>query len=148
MVQKTEKTEELVMERMGMKKQNMTLPVSKWDRRIRENKRRRSAEIKRHIFQMIFAAVFICAAVFCANNMISKAGEAKKGDISVKYYKNICVERGETLSSIARAYADKAHYGTLSEYIEEVAYMNHLKSVDDICAGYYLIIPYYADELL
>lgn len=131
------------MNSMTMRDKNATLPVSKWDKRIRDNKRRRNAEIRRHIFQLIFAVGFICIAVFCMNSMISKAGDAREEDISVKYYKNICVERGETLTSIAKTYADESHYETLDAYIAEVVYMNHLESADDICEGYYLIIPYY-----
>lgn len=80
--------------------------------------------------------------------MISKAGDVEEEELSFKYYKNICMEQGETLTSIAREYADREHYETLDQYIQEVVYMNHLKSEDDICAGYYLIIPYYSNELL
>lgn len=122
-------------------------PVDKWEIRIRENKRRRNAEIRKHIFQLIFALAFICVAILCANSIISKAGDAHKEDISVKYYKNIRVEPGETLTSIAKTYADDKHYETLDRYIQEVVYMNHLADADDICAGYYLIIPYYAGEM-
>lgn len=136
------------MNSMTMRNKSAVLPAGKWDRRIRDNKRRRNAEIRKHIFQLIFAAGFICIAILCANSMISKAGNACEEDISVKYYKNICVERGETLTSIAKIYADEKHYETLDQYIEEVVYMNHLKDADNICAGYYLIIPYYASELL
>lgn len=125
-----------------------TLPVSKWDVRIRDNKKKRNAEIRKHIFQLIFAAGFICIVLFFINSMISEAGDAKEEDISVKCYKNICVEQGETLTSIARTYADEVHYETIDSYIQEVVYMNHLKSADDISAGFYLIIPYYSNELL
>lgn len=136
------------MESMTMRNKNATLPVSKWDVRIRDNKRRRNAEIRKHIFQLIFAIGFICVAVLCLNSIISKAKDAEKEDISIKYYKNICVEQGETLTSIAETYADEDHYETLEKYIDEVVFMNHLKSADDIREGYYLIIPYYAGELL
>ena len=136
------------MSRMKAGNKIAVFPVNEWEVRIRENKRRRNAEIRRHIFQLIFAIVFICIVVFCVNSMISKAGDTEEENISVKYYKNICIERGETLTSIARIYADDKHYETLDAYIEEVVYMNHLKDADDICAGYYLIIPYYSSELL
>lgn len=136
------------MNSMTMRNKYATLPVSKWDKRIRDNKRRRNAEIRKHVFQLIFAIGFICMVVLCMNSMISKAEDAGKENISMKYYKNICVEQGETLTSIAGTYADEEHYETLEAYINEVIYMNHLKSADDIPAGYYLIIPYYASELL
>lgn len=125
-----------------------TLPVSKWDARIRRNKRRRNAEIRKHILQLFFAVAFICVVIFGINSMISKAGAAKEEELSFKYYKNICVEEGETLTSIAGIYADDAHYETSDAYVDEVVYMNHLKNADDICAGMYLIIPYHSHELL
>lgn len=125
-----------------------TLSVSKWDIRISDNKRRRNAEIRKHFFQLVFAAGFICIVLFLVNGMISEAGDAQEEAVSFKYYKNICLEQGETLTSIAGIYADEEHYETPDQYIQEVVYMNHLKSADDICAGYYLIIPYYSNELL
>lgn len=142
------KEEEIRMNSAAVKNGNTTLPVSKWDIRIRDNKRRRNAEIRRHIFQLIFAVGIICLVFFYINSLISKAGEAKEGDISFKYYKNICLEQGETLTSVAAKYADEAHYETLDQYIQEVVYMNHLKNADDVRAGYYLIVPYYSNELL
>lgn len=132
----------------AVRNRNTTLPVSKWDRRIRENKRRRNAEIRRHMFLLLFAAGFICVIIFSLNSTISEAGEAKEEELSFKYYKNICVESGETLTSIAAVYADEAHYETLDHYIQEVLYINHLQDADSICAGYYLIVPYYSNELL
>ena len=133
---------------VAVRGKNSTLHISKWDKRIRDNKRRRKAEIRRHVFQLIFAIGLIGIVIFGVNSVVSKAGNIKEDKISVKYYKNICVERGETLSSIANDYADKAHYDTIDQYIREVMYMNHLKDADDIPAGYYLIVPYYSDELL
>lgn len=127
---------------------NATLLVSKWDRRIRDNKRRRNAEIRKHICMLVFAAGFICMIIFGLNSTISEAGDAKEEELTFKYYKNICVEQGETLTSIAKTYADKDHYETLDRYIQEVIYINHLQDADSICAGYYLIVPYYSNELL
>lgn len=125
-----------------------TLSVSKWDIRISDNKRRRNAEIRKHFIQLVFAAGFICIVLFFVNSMISEAGDTQEGAVSFKYYKNICLEQGETLTSIAGIYADEEHYETPDQYIQEVVYMNHLKNADDIRAGYYLIIPYYSNELL
>ncbi len=119
-------------------------PVSKWDERILRNKKRRKAELRRHIFQLIFAAAFLCVVLFCMNSMVSRAGTAKEEELSFKYYKNICIGQGETLTSIAERYADKEHYETFEQYVKEVVYMNHLKDADDICEGAYLIVPYYA----
>lgn len=136
------------MNSMTVRSMNSTLSVSKWDIRIQDNKRRRNAEIRKHIFQLIFALVFICIVTLFINGMISQAGDTAEEDISFKYYKNICVEPGETLTSIAEIYADEEHYETIDQYVQEIVYMNHLKNADDIRAGYYLIIPYYTNELL
>lgn len=136
------------MNSTAVRNRNSTLPVSKWDARIRKNKRRRSAEIRKHIFLLFFALGFVCAVILGLNRMITKAGEAKEEELSFKYYKNIRIEQGETLTSVAHTYADQAHYENHQKYIQEVVYMNHLEDADDICEGTYLIIPYYSNELL
>ncbi len=135
-----------MMSSMAMRNQHAAVPVSNWDKRIRNHRRRRAAKVRGHILQLFFAIGFLCVALLCVNRVISKAENVRKEDISVKYYKNICVESGDTLTSIARTYADDEHYETLEKYMEEVVYMNHLKSADDICAGYYLIIPYFREQ--
>lgn len=136
------------MSSIAVRNKNSTLPVSKWDARIRRNKKKRNAEIRRRVFLLFFAISFICAAILGVNRMISKAGEAKEEELSFKYYKNICIEQGETLTSVARTYADQAHYEDHHKYIQEVMYMNHLEDADDISEGTYLIVPYYSNELL
>ena len=65
-----------------------TLPVSKWDARIRNNKRKRNAEIRKHILLLIFAVVFIFVAILGINRMISEAGKAEEEALSFKYYKS------------------------------------------------------------
>ncbi len=120
---------------------------NKWDIRVRQSKERRRAELKRHIFQLFFAACFICAVILGANNLISRAGEAEEAELSFKYYRNIPIEQGDTLSSIARTYADQEHYETTDDYVQEVRLINHLEEEDKIYTGDYLIIPYYSNEL-
>lgn len=142
------KREKRVMNNTAMRNMNAALLVSKWDRRIRDNKRRRNAEIRRRIFLLVFAAGVLCMIIFGFSSTISEAGDAKEEELTFKYYRNICVEQGETLTSIAKTYADKDHYETLDHYIQEVVYINHLQDADSICAGYYLIVPYYSNELL
>lgn len=136
------------MNSTALRNSNATLPVSKWDVRIRDNKRRRNAEIRRHFVQLILAAGFICIAVFGINSIISRAGDTREEELSFKYYKNICIEPGETLTSIARTYADREHYSTTDKYIQEVVYMNHLEDADAVAVGDYLIIPYHSNKLL
>lgn len=130
-----------------MKDKYSTLPVSKWDVRIQENKKRRNAEIRKHVFLLVLAMIFICIMILGINGMISEAGTATEDELSFKYYKNICLEQGDTLTSIARTYADREHYDSHDSYIREVVYMNHLKDADDVREGAYLIIPYYSSVL-
>lgn len=133
--------------RTAVNSKNNIIAVDIWETRIRENKEKRRAELRKHIFQLVFALVFICLVIFGVNSIISKAASAKEAEVSYKYYKNICVEAGDTLSSIADSYADDAHYPTIESYIKEVRFMNHLEEEDKIYAGDYLIIPYYSCEL-
>ena len=62
--------------------------------------------------------------------------------VSYKYFTSILVYPGDTLTSIARQYADQ-HYESIEDYIEEVRVTNHLQE-DEIRAGEYLIVPYYS----
>lgn len=135
------------MNNAAFKNNYSTLPVSKWDARILNNKKRRNAEIRRNVFLLILTAVLICIFFLWINSAILEAGMAKERELSFKYYKNICIGEDETLTSIARIYADKEHYKSHDSYIREVVYMNHLENADDICAGAYLIIPYYSNIL-
>ncbi len=118
-----------------------------WDARIRCNKRKRRAELKKHTFQLIFAILFVCLAILGINRMISSAGAATESDLSFKYYKNICAEEGDTLFSIAETYAEEGDYDSVDAYVSEVRFMNHLEEEDTLYAGDYLIIPYYSNEL-
>ncbi len=135
------------MNGMAMRNKNGTLPVSKWDVRIQANKRRRNAEIRRNFFLLVLAVFFIGIVIFGVNSMISEAGTAGEENLSFKYYKNVCIGQGESLTSLARTYADEEHYENHDSYIREVVYMNHLEDADNICAGTYLIIPYYSNIL-
>lgn len=70
------------------------------------------------------------------------AVHAEEGDSSwQKYYKSIEIYSGDTLWSIAEEYMTD-NYKSANEYIEEVKYMNNLKT-DHITAGKCIVIPYY-----
>jgi hypothetical protein len=64
---------------------------------------------------------------------------------SYKYFKSIQIEKGDTLWSIAQDNIDYDHYGSISEYVNEVRKMNSLTS-DSITAGSYIIVPYYSNN--
>jgi len=119
-----------------------------WDVRICLNKKRRKAELRKRTAQVLFAVCFVCIILLGVNRIISKAGTTKEEELSFKYYKSISVQEGDTLTSIAKVYADEEHYSSVEKYVQEVMYINHLKNADKICAGDYLIVPYFSDEFL
>lgn len=120
--------------------------LSQWERQRGRERRQRKAEIRKHVFLLAFAVCFLFAAVFGLNRMISNAGAPQETELSFKYYKNIPVEQGDTLFSIAGTYADREHYDSVDKYVREVRLMNHLDEDDTIYAGDWLIIPYYSGE--
>ena len=110
-----------------------------------QKKRARQLEVRKHIIQLVFAVLFIFVMLFFVNHIVSKAST---GDdmIYFKYYTTIEVQAHETLSGIAEKYADDIHYDSLSDYMDEVIFINHLEDGDQIKAGTYLTIPYYSTE--
>lgn len=61
----------------------------------------------------------------------------------VKQVTSVQIQKGDTLWSIASRYMS-CEYEDLNEYIEEIMLSNGLTS-DNIHAGNYIIIPYYAE---
>ena len=72
--------------------------------------------------------------------------EAAPSEIRSKYYTSIRIEQGDTLWGIADRYMTD-EYKDRDAYIREVCEMN-LISEDEIHAGQYLTVPYYAAEPL
>lgn len=87
---------------------------------------------------------FIVILVLCCFLVHSNTVNAKENSNSVKYYTSVYIEPGDTLTSIAKEY-QTVEYSDLSEYIEEIKYVNNLHS-DKITAGCYLVVPYYIEE--
>ena len=86
---------------------------------------------------------FIFILVLCYFLFHSNTVNAKENSDCVKYYTSVYIEPGDTLTSIAKKY-QTAEYSDLSEYIEEIKYVNDLHS-DHITAGCYIVVPYYAE---
>lgn len=113
------------------------------DRRIRNNRIRRTRRLRQRIFiaSMILCLSLIMGIVGCG--FLSSAQD-EAHIVSYKYFTSVMVQPGDTLSSIARDYMDD-HYDSVDAYITEVRLTNHILD-DDICAGEYLILPYYSTE--
>lgn len=96
--------------------------------------------------RILFIAATICLITLMAvsyHAIVSNA-ETEIGNFEYKYYKNIQVEYGDSLWSIAQDYADD-HYDDIHDYIYEVKQINHMKD-EMIREGQKLLIPYYSAQ--
>lgn len=75
--------------------------------------------------------------------LATKKVKAKRDGNRVKLVTSIEIQRGDTLWSIASSYMSD-EYSDLNDYIAEIMVSNRLSS-DNIQAGNYIIVPYYAD---
>jgi len=117
------------------------------ERRMKWNKRkieRRNRMIRKYSVRFLIAVSFILTV---ANIIffLSKPVNAKEEKPMIKYYTSVEVKQGETLTSIAKEHT--LGYSSVSDYIEEVKFMNSLKDVNDIRAGQKLYVPYYSTEI-
>lgn len=69
---------------------------------------------------------------------------AKAADNYTKYYTSIQVQPGDTLSDYYEIYGE--HYKSCDKYIQEVCMINSIEA-DRLTSGYYIVIPYYSDEV-
>lgn len=106
-----------------------------WNRR--KAARRRKAIGRAAIVFSFISLVFVCIILF-----FGKA-TASGTDGLHKYYSSMTVETGDTLWSIAESNIEG--YDSVDEYIEEVVFINHLSSADEIKSGDCIIIPYYTN---
>lgn len=111
--------------------------------RIYRNRIRRARQLRRRI---IITCIAIClgslTGFFCFGFLSS--ARAEQTAVSYKYFTSIEVHPGDTLSSIAHAYADH-HYASVDAYMQEVCAMNHILE-DEITAGDYIVVPYYSSS--
>jgi hypothetical protein len=95
-------------------------------------------------FVCFIAAVFVIALF--VNFLLPQSIHAKANPVETtqKYYTSIRIEDGDTLWNIAsRNMTDD--YTDITAYMDEVCSINHITR-DEIHAGEYLTIPYYAAE--
>jgi cell division protein YceG involved in septum cleavage len=87
-------------------------------------------------------AVLLLVVIFSVF-FITKTVTAQRAADRTKQVTTVEVKKGDTLWDIASLYFTD-EYDDLNEYIEEIKDSNGLVS-DEIHAGNYIIIPYYAD---
>ena len=113
-------------------------------RRSRSNRKHMMGAVRRHRVQIIvLLAAILLPGAFPRTELYAEL--AHETAPSYKYYTNICVESGETLSSIADRYYS-LDFPSKGAYIDEVRFINHLDS-DRIYAGELLIVPYFSQEI-
>lgn len=91
----------------------------------------------------IFGILFLLLLVSLLLSLpFKKTVHAQSESDTAKYFTSILIEPGDTLWEIAKDNMTE-EYKSINQYIDEVKFTNNLYS-DDITAGCYLLIPYYA----
>lgn len=94
---------------------------------------------KRIMLLFCFSITIVMLSIILLRTINAQAAPA---EVASKYYTSIQVEAGDTLWAIASNHITD-EYQDINEYIQEVCSINHV-SKDEIHAGQYLVIPYYA----
>ena len=89
-------------------------------------------------------ALALASVLFTVFITAGKA-QAKEEKAYYKYTTVIEIMPGDTLTSIAKEHLEG--YANVNEYIEEVRFMNNLRSSENLIAGNKLFIPYYSTEV-
>lgn len=106
--------------------------------RIRNNRIKREKELKRNLLLVIISIIILFILLFV---FTSSRSFASNGETQFKYYTDVTVKSGDSLSSIVYQFVDDNH--SYKEIVKEVIFMNHIQDPDNIKAGTVLVIPYY-----
>ncbi len=118
--------------------------MSRSERRIRNNKIRRRRERRKNIFLAALTICLVFTLSFTVSGFLSNA-KTDSNDISIKYYKSIMVEHGDTLWSIAAEHVNGT--GATADLVNEIKELNDLHG-DGITAGSYLVVPYFSNDFI
>lgn len=101
-------------------------------------------QVNRKRIRMAGSLVLLVLVLFSVL-FITKTVTAQRDGERTKQVACIEIHRGDTLWSIASEYMSD-EYDDMNEYIEEIKDSNGMVS-DEIHAGNYIIVPYYADAV-
>ena len=112
-----------------------------WNRRKIEKRNRIIKKLAWKVGVVLLLVIGIVVGIL----VFSNSAKAKEEKVYYKYYTSIEVMPGDTLTSIAKDHLEG--YNSVSEYIDEVKYMNSIRNANSIRAGQILHIPYYSTEI-
>lgn len=110
------------------------------------NRQKRKRQVRYHTITLILSLFILITISFLFASFSTEANDLEHQPF-YKYYKSVEITKGDTLWSIANDNFDSEHYKDLHEYVTEVKKLNTLSS-DDIVAGNFVIVPYYAPEFV
>lgn len=107
--------------------------------------RRAYRERKRIQKKCCFISFFVMLIVLISVSISTiSSAHSEEESPKFKYYKQIEIQKDDTLWEIAKLNIDYEKYHKINDYIEEVKCINHLEE-DTLVQGQNLIIPYYSD---
>lgn len=100
----------------------------------------KNIRLRRIAFLLIPATMLLLLAFFF---LFGSHAAAEAGDLNdMKSYESVLVRDGDTLSSLATAYAEEYSHFTNTEYMEAIVSLNNLSS-EYIHSGDYILLPRY-----
>lgn len=115
------------------------------EKRKRSNKRRRDRQLRVRVSAFVAMVLIVFGMSFVVGSLHSNAQDQER-PVTFKYFKSVMVEYGQSIYDIGTDLGISIE--DMDEYVNEVVHINSLKSADLICAGQYIVVPYYSDEFL
>lgn len=119
-------------------------------RRASLRARRRRETVSRQKRTLVFTVFALILGIILAVSVLSTSTLATGTDQasdSYKYYKEVYVESGDTLWSIAQQNTNGS-ISEIQECIVEICSINDLNRLETLKSGTYIIVPYYSGEYL
>lgn len=143
----------MMIQQISVAHENMTE-----EQRMRESRRRKAVRVARDRREkvarqrrtLLFTAMALVLGVILTFSVLGTSAQATGMDQATdtyKYYKEVYVESGDTLWTIAEAYTD----GSVSEIkdcMAEVRDINGLSKYETLKSGTYITVPYYSSQYL
>ena len=113
--------------------------------RILRKRIRKQRILRCRILTLLLTVCLILGGAFLAYSVETSAKNSTD-EIKLKYYTNVEVAYGDTVSEIAEVYIDYDFYSSMDVYLAELKCINHLDEEFTLKAGQKIIVPYYSSE--